>query len=604
MAIVQKKLPNDIMVEMKGLEERLKIKPRVFIGVGRVPISATEFSEKNHVTINCPVAYKRTLGQVLLMLADPNLPRPVIPSPLVIQSMEIKWHISAGGYSSLLKASQKETDNLTAVTVLSFSRDLFNAEINLSTVENSVPRKIFRILRDSGMLYIERTQQYDTCGKFYLICHKRNEDLVQRKSEMICNYLSTASLDALDACKQTFNSAPRVEGSTRTFLKPSQELIDLTQDAVKKNPIPKNITIPPASFPPVNAWNNPFGSSFRSNARYNDNNNATNDDALTTTSGITEAQTIKTLQTQLTSLQTNFDNFQQKLEKAESDREKAEVELKRERERERKQDRIQRDKEEEERRAQRAKEEAEYRKQREREAKIEQENIRARLTAVENTNKEKENKEREKEKLNDERWDTLMKLLMAQQNNTPQNSSQDRNGMMIEPTSTHPPSQLTNSISSSHPSETNDASNDLMNDTMRDSSLNQNRSSLRAQVALDKASNSSSKRDEIDLLAARREVNNDREIFAAGMKRSSDNIEQDDDTAALAMNSKRIETQPHTVNVDHTMNDPLQQTIGDVEDEQNCNNYHMDDDLSGIDSDVNNDDDYYNNSQKEIAYCS
>lgn len=172
-----------------------------------------------------------------------------------------------------------------------------------------------------------------------------------------------------------------------------------------------------------------------------------------------------------------------------------------------------------------------------------------------------------------------------------QNPGQAHHGMIIEPTSTHPPSQLTNSILSPNHSVTNGASNDVMDDTMRDSSSSQNQSSLRAQVVRDKASNSSSQRDDIDLLAARREVKKDSEILVADMKRSSDSIEQDDNTVALKTISKRIETRSQTVNDDHTMNDSTQQaTPEDDEDEQSRNSYHMDDDLSGANPDENDDD--------------
>ena len=201
---------------------------------------------------------------------------------------------------------------------------------------------------------------------------------------MICNYLSIARLDALDASKHKFNSAPRVEGSTCTFFQPSRELIDLTQEAVKKNPIPTNITIPPPPIftPSANAWHNPFTSAFRPTTRYNDNNNTNNNDALTTTSGITPAdatiQTFKTLQTQVTLLEEKLEKLQQNLDDASSARKIAEEELKAERERERNRDRQQREKEEEDHRAQRAKDEAEYKEQRERERKEEEEFNRAR----------------------------------------------------------------------------------------------------------------------------------------------------------------------------------------------------------------------------------
>ena len=44
----------------------------------------------------------------------------MIPHPREIQSMALQWFIRDDKYPLLLKDSQKETDNLTAITVLFF----------------------------------------------------------------------------------------------------------------------------------------------------------------------------------------------------------------------------------------------------------------------------------------------------------------------------------------------------------------------------------------------------------------------------------------------------------------------------------------------------
>ena len=66
-------IPIDIITQMQGLEATLKMKPRVVISTRRVPIGANKFSKRNHVTINCALAYKSTLSQVLVQMADPML---------------------------------------------------------------------------------------------------------------------------------------------------------------------------------------------------------------------------------------------------------------------------------------------------------------------------------------------------------------------------------------------------------------------------------------------------------------------------------------------------------------------------------------------------
>ena len=78
-------IDNDIVIEMQEIKATLKIKPRVVISTGRIPIGVKQWSERDHVTIYCALAYKTILSQVLVQMADPgSFHKPIISSPLEI----------------------------------------------------------------------------------------------------------------------------------------------------------------------------------------------------------------------------------------------------------------------------------------------------------------------------------------------------------------------------------------------------------------------------------------------------------------------------------------------------------------------------------------
>ena len=212
------------------------------------------------------------------------------------------------------------------------------------------------------MKYIERTQQYETNGKFFFVCYKETVKIIRHKAQMICNHSLTTQLNELEASKEKYKMDPRVEGSVRKFYQPSKIYIDLTQATTKRNPIPTNVIIPspPALPPSINSWNRkPTTSSLCTTSQFHENN--AEEDILTITSGITPAdglavQTVKTLQSELASVRTVIAGMQQEMEATKSEQTAAY-----------KRERMLRKKEEEAHRAQRAKVEAEYQKQRKRE---------------------------------------------------------------------------------------------------------------------------------------------------------------------------------------------------------------------------------------------
>ena len=163
------------------VESSTKLKPCVVISKGRVPTGAKAWSSETYVTITCPVGFKDNVSQMLLLLADPqNFPTPILPPPLQICSIALQWQENGhhNSYLSLLNQTGIDISNISGVTVKSFSKDPFNSEINISLAPGLVSRSIYRILQDSGIIRIERTNETERERKFYLICQRDNVESI------------------------------------------------------------------------------------------------------------------------------------------------------------------------------------------------------------------------------------------------------------------------------------------------------------------------------------------------------------------------------------------------------------------------------------------
>lgn len=179
--LIENKIDSDILDRLLITESSTKLKPRVVISKGRVPSGAKSWSSNTYVTITCLVGYKDTVSQMLLQLADPkDFPTPILPPPLQICSNALQWQETGhnNSYLSLLNQTGIDISNMAAVTVKSFSKDLIISEINISLALGLVSRSIYRIHQDSGIIRIERSNETEREGKFYLICQRDRVDLI------------------------------------------------------------------------------------------------------------------------------------------------------------------------------------------------------------------------------------------------------------------------------------------------------------------------------------------------------------------------------------------------------------------------------------------
>ena len=94
---------------------------------------------------------------------------------MALQWQETGYHNS---YLSLLTQTGIDISNLSAVTLKLFSKDIFNSVINISLAPESVPRNIYRMLQDSGVIQVKRTNETEKEGSFYFICPKDSVEVI------------------------------------------------------------------------------------------------------------------------------------------------------------------------------------------------------------------------------------------------------------------------------------------------------------------------------------------------------------------------------------------------------------------------------------------
>ena len=504
-----------------------------------------------------------------------------IPSTeLFLRKIEDVAKTTGGGRASVMGVNDLTDGSYGSFLITKlFSKNLFNSTINISLAPGSVSRKIYRILRDSGIIRIERTNETETNGKFYLVCQRDRLDSIRNKAQIIYDFLMANPNPESTECTSKFTLVPRVNGSSRRFVNISPEYIAQLDSSVQKGAkIPRQISVVNPT-PVVNQWKQrpniarrSIPSSIASSPRCGDNN-AADDEQMTTTSGLTngETQSVKTVLTQFTELRSQFaelkkqvdetnelrqkedDNRREMIEKERTDRENEEAARRLQREQEQKKEREEREKEEERCREQRAQEETQYRKQREKDEKelrTKQAAAPSSMSDIKEFMTDQMNEIRALRKENDTKNEQIQQQITMMNNMMTslmqRGSISVTNDMILEQQSTQI-STMTNSAS--FVSFTNNKISGSTDTTMTDSQFHQqnssspsqinrgiapgntshcNRSSEDSQDNLSSTSDNSNSGD--DSKSAIKELRNDRNEKKRGMKRYSNSISKEDDS--------------------------------------------------------------------------